>query len=65
MKKQQLKSLQLNKKSIVTFNTFALKGGISGWACENPEERPSEENPMESNYRSLCIGCEESFGILC
>ncbi|EDP98069.1 hypothetical protein U8527_18895 [Kordia algicida OT-1] len=65
MKKLQLKNLQLNKKSIAEFNTSALKGGLSGWACENPSEQPSEENPMDSWYRSICIGCEESNGILC
>ena len=64
MKKQQLKSLRLNKKSIADFNTTQLIGGLSGW-CSSSEEEPSEQNPMASLYRSVCIGCEESNGILC
>lgn len=64
MKKQQLKSLKLNKKSIADFNTISIKGGLSGW-CDASDEAPSEHNPMNSWYRSVCIGCEESNGILC
>ncbi len=64
MKKQNLKSLNLNRKLISTFNSTSLKGGLSGW-CDPSEEGPTQHNPMNSNYRSVCIGCEESFGILC
>ncbi len=33
MKKQNIKSLRLNKKSIFNFQTIELKGGRTGNAC--------------------------------
>jgi hypothetical protein len=64
MKKQQLKSLRLNKKSIADFNATHLKGGLSGW-CDPSEDGPTQHNPMNSLYRSVCLNCEVSVGIIC
>ncbi len=64
MKKQHAKNLKLNKKSIADFNSTQLKGGLSGW-CGPSEDGPTQHNPMNSLYRSRCINCEVSIGILC
>ena len=76
MKKRSLKSLALNKTSVSNLtggdnpvdetytHTCAECAELSGW-CDPSEDGASIHNPMNSNIRSLCIGCEESFGILC
>jgi hypothetical protein len=66
MKKQHLKSLKLNKKSISNFNMISVKGGIKTWRnaeCRTevtcPRSLKCEPATVQEtcNYNS-CVVCD-------